>query len=64
VAFASTISPETQNLLCDPQTSGGLLVALAPDQIEPARQSLAAAACGAMLIGAVLPRTSPLIAVE
>lgn len=30
----STISERTKHLLCDPQTSGGLLVAVAPDSVD------------------------------
>lgn len=31
-AFAGQLTPRQQQLLCDPQTSGGLLIALDPDQ--------------------------------
>src|SRR5208282_6920535 len=34
--FASSVPPEYQDLLFDPQTSGGFLVALAPDHVDSA----------------------------
>ncbi len=61
VEFADHISPDVQALLYDPQTSGGLLVAVAPDEMEHARQALQAAGCAAAHIGEVLAKTSPLI---
>lgn len=64
VEFAPGVPPELQNLLYDPQTSGGLLVAVAPEQTARAQQALRAAGCGAQLIGEVRPKTSPLIGVK
>ncbi len=64
VEFADHISPDIQSLLYDPQTSGGLLVAVAPDEVEAARQALLAAGCRAAHIGEVVAKTSPLIAVR
>ena len=63
-AFEASVPSEVQHLLYDPQTSGGLLVVLAPDQVEAAQKALRAAGCPAMLIGEVLPKISPLIAVR
>lgn len=62
--FAADVSPEVENLFYDPQTSGGLLVAVAREKVDAARQALLAAGCAAMLIGEVLPKTSPLIAIR
>lgn len=64
VEFAPSVPADLQNLLYDPQTSGGLLVSLAPDQLAAARQALRGADCSAMHVGEVLPKTSPLIAVR
>jgi selenide, water dikinase len=59
--FSNAVSAETQLLLFDPQTSGGLLIALQPEFAEKASQLLKEAACPAMQIGDVIPKTSPLI---
>jgi selenide,water dikinase len=64
VEFADHISPDVQALLYDPQTSGGLLVAVPPDEVEHAQQVLRAAGCAAAHLGEVLAKTSPLIAVR
>ncbi len=63
-AFEASVPSEVQHLLYDPQTSGGLLVAIAPDQVEAAQKALRAVGCPAMLVGEVLPKTSPLIAIR
>lgn len=64
VEFDPSISPEIENLFYDPQTSGGLLVAVARDKLDAARKALLAAGCAAMLIGEVREKASPLIAVR
>jgi len=64
VEFAPGVPADVQTLLFDPQTSGGLLVALAPEQAEAAARALRQAGCAAMTIGEVLPKTSPLLAVR
>ena len=64
VEFAAGVSGEVQSLLFDPQTSGGLLVALAPDQAEAAAKALRTAGCAALAAGEVLPKSSPLLAVR
>ena len=64
VEFADHISPDVQALLYDPQTSGGLLVAVAPDEVEHARQALRTAGCAAAHLGEVVAKTSPLLAVR
>jgi selenide,water dikinase len=62
--FQRDIAPDVQALLFDPQTSGGLLVAVAPDEAEHARQALRAAGVAAAHLGEVVAKTSPLIAVH
>jgi selenide,water dikinase len=63
VRFAPSVPEEVQELLFDPLTSGGLLVALAPEFADPAVQSLRQSNVPARLIGEVLPRQSTLIEV-
>jgi selenide,water dikinase len=57
------VSAEIQQLLFDPQTSGGLLIAIAPQFAGEARSLLADANCPAMQVGEVTERTSPAIKV-
>ena len=65
VEFGPGVSADLQNLLFDPQTSGGLLVAVAPEAVDAALAALRAVPpCGTMLLGEVLPETSPLMAVK
>jgi selenide, water dikinase len=63
VRFSSTVSTELQLLLFDPQTSGGLLVAVDPQVAERARVQLENAGSCAMQVGRVVEKTSPLIEV-
>jgi selenide,water dikinase len=63
VKFSGSTSPEIQKLLFDPQTSGGLLVAVTADSAEEACSNLANAGCSAAKIGEVLDKTSPPIEV-
>jgi selenide,water dikinase len=61
--FDAGVPIEMQQLLFDPQTSGGLLAALHPQSAERARELLKKAGCSAMQVGEVVNKTSPLIAV-
>jgi len=63
VAFADSVPEENRALLFDPQTSGGLLIALAPDAVESALKSLQQHGVKAARIGRVLPKTSPMLSV-
>jgi selenide, water dikinase len=63
VCFSSSVSSEVQALLFDPQTSGGLLVAVDPQFAEKARVQLKDAGCSAMRVGEVAEKKSPLIEV-
>ena len=64
VEFADSVSEEIRHLLFDPQTSGGLLVAIAPDAAGAAQAALARRGVNARAIGRVLPKSSPLISVR
>jgi len=64
VSFAATVPPEIQTILFDPQTAGGLLIALPAAQGEALVQELAAAGVRAALIGEVVQRVEYLITVS
>jgi selenide, water dikinase len=61
--FAPSVAQEFRDLLFDPQTSGGLLVSIAPAAAEPALAALARRGVQARAIGRVLAKTSPLLQV-
>jgi selenide,water dikinase len=63
VAFADSVPQESRALFFDPQTAGGLLVAIAPNFVEKALGLLKSQGVTAARIGRVLPKTSPLISV-
>jgi len=63
VEFAAQVPEENRALLFDPQTSGGLLIALAPEQEEAARAILARHGVSARRIGRAVPKTSKLLMV-
>jgi selenide,water dikinase len=63
IAFAPDVTEEARNLLFDPQTSGGLLVALAPTAADAARVALEKRRVPVRMIGRVLPKRSPLLQV-
>jgi selenide,water dikinase len=63
VTFGDRVAEEFRNLLYDPQTSGGLLVALAPNAVQPAREAFQRRGISARPIGAVFAKRSPLIEV-
>jgi len=62
--FAAGVTTELQHLLFDPQTSGGLLIALQPELSEKARTLLDEAGCSAMQIGKAVEKSSPLIEIQ
>ncbi len=64
VVFQDSVPDEFQNLLFDPQTSGGLLVSLEAAQAEAAIGTLAARDVSARRIGRVLAKRSPLMEVS
>ena len=63
VAFTSQVPDEFRALLFDPQTSGGLLVAIAPEFANAALAALAQHHIPARIIGEVLAKHTPLLEV-
>lgn len=63
VVFATNVAEENRALLFDPQTSGGLLIAVAPEHEELARASLQRHGVNAKRVGRVVPKTSALLTV-
>ena len=63
VAFQPSVPEEFRNLLFDPQTSGGLLVAVEAAQADALLAALAARKVSARRIGRVLEKRSPLMEV-
>jgi selenide,water dikinase len=61
--FASSVRTEYQDLLFDPQTSGGFLVAVAADHADSALAAFARHGVSAQRIGRVTEKTAPLIGV-
>jgi selenide, water dikinase len=57
------VNHELRTLLFDPQTAGGLLISVAPQDAPGLQRSLQAAGVPAAHIGEVLPRTKPLITI-
>jgi selenide,water dikinase len=53
--IAPGIDPRLAQILYDPQTSGGLLAAIAPEYAEQAADALRAAGISAALVGRVVP---------
>jgi selenide,water dikinase len=63
-AFAPSVAPEYQDLLFDPQTSGGLLVAIAAEAADTALASLRQHDVSAHRVGQAVAKRSPLISVH
>jgi selenide,water dikinase len=64
VEFAAGVPEEYQHLLYDPQTSGGLLLAIAASSADAAVAALAKRSVPSRRIGAVVPKRAPLISVR
>lgn len=64
VEFGRTVPDEYRALLFDPQTSGGLLVAIEEHAARQATELLERRGVAARRIGRVVPKRSPLIRVE
>jgi len=63
VGYDDGISDEMKAILFDPQTAGGLLISVRPEDTTKLTQALNTAGVPAVEIGEVLPSTKPLIAV-
>jgi selenide,water dikinase len=63
-AFDAGIPLEYQDLLFDPQTSGGLLVAIAPEAAAAALTALERRGVSAQTVGRVIAKRAPLISVH
>ena len=61
VDFASSVPQEYRDLLFDPQTSGGLLIAISPESAEAAVSALDRHGISVSRVGKVIPKTSPLL---
>ena len=64
VGYAENVPEEIRTLLFDPQTAGGLLIAVAPESAAPLTAALQAAQVPAVEIGEVTSPTKPLISVR
>ncbi len=61
--FSSKVPDEIQQILFDPQTSGGLLVAVDSNYADAACDLLSEKGCSCMRIGEAIEKTSPLLEV-
>jgi selenide, water dikinase len=64
VGFSESVPQEFRDLLFDPQTSGGLLVAVAPEFGNEALAALDRDGVAARRIGLAIPKGKPLISVQ
>jgi selenide,water dikinase len=64
VGYEDGVSEELKTILFDPQTAGGLLIAVAAEQSESLKVALNEAGVAAVSIGEVVARDKPLIAVR
>jgi selenide, water dikinase len=62
--FADTVPEPLRALVCDPMTSGGLLIAVGPDRAEEMEQALSEAAPETAAIGSLGPGDPGAITVE
>ena len=63
MGYDAAIPDELKTILFDPQTAGGLLIAVAAEHSPNLLRDLKAAGVTAVEIGEVLERTKPLIAI-
>jgi selenide,water dikinase len=62
-SFETSVPTEYQDLLFDPQTSGGFLVAISPDHVEVALAAFERHGVKARRVGQAIRKTAPLIRV-
>jgi selenide, water dikinase len=62
--FDTNVPPEYQDLLFDPQTSGGLLISVAPESADAALTALQRHGVSARRVGAVVAKRNPLLFVR
>jgi selenide, water dikinase len=63
VGYDRSVPADIRTLLFDPQTAGGLLISVSPEDAGPLTRALQDAGVPVVEIGEVLPRTKPLIQV-
>ncbi len=63
VEFAANVPPQFRDLLFDPQTSGGLLIAIGPDFADLAIAELQRQGVSARKVGQVIRKRSPLLSI-
>ena len=64
VRFAESVTQEHRDLLFDPQTSGGLLIAISPESADAAISALDRHGVSLRRIGKVIPKTNPLLSIR
>ena len=64
VGYANNVPEEIRTLLYDPQTAGGLLIAVAPGAAAPLTRALQDAGVPTAEIGEVVPASKPLISIR
>jgi selenide, water dikinase len=64
VEFAASVTEEFRALLFDPQTSGGLFAAVAPEAADAAMAALERRDVAATVVGEVMAKRSPLIEID
>ena len=64
VGYDDGIPDDLRTMLYDPQTAGGLLISVTPEDAADLQRALAAAGVAAARIGEVLPEAKPLIQVS
>jgi selenide,water dikinase len=64
VSFAESVPQDYRDLLFDPQTSGGLLIAVSPESVEAAVSALDRHRVSARRIGKGIPKTNSLLFVR
>jgi selenide,water dikinase len=64
VTYEAAISEDLKTILFDPQTAGGLLISVAPEDAAELTRALNAAGVPAAEIGEVLPPAKPLITIR